>query len=99
MPTKNVELTGFYFVSGDGKLSQNYANVIKSVDICETETDAEPIYPIDLHLSNETTSVEISGTSTVDLYTFCKLAFGWNFIDYLYYKIFGKLALWRKGVF
>lgn len=99
MPTRNVELTGFYFVSGDGKLSQNYADVIKSVDICETETDAEPIYPIDLHLSNETTSVEINGTSTVNLYTFCKQAFGWSFVDYLYYKIFGKLAPWRKGVF
>mgnify|MGYP004600564713 CR=1 FL=1 len=99
MPTKNVELTGFYFVSGDGKLSQNYADVIKSVDIYDTETDAEPIYPIDLRLSNETASVEISGVSTVNLYTFCKYAFGWSFIDYLYYKIFGKLAPWRKGVF
>ena len=97
MPTKNFELTGFYFVSGDGKLSQNYADVIKSIDICEA--DAEPIYPIDFHLSNETTSVEINGTSTVNLYTFCKQAFGWSFVDYLYYKIFGKLAPWRKGVF
>ena len=99
MPTKNFELTGFYFVLNGGKLSQNYADVIKSIDICETEADAEPIYPIDFHLSNETTSVEVNGVSTVNLYTFCKYAFGWNFVDYLYYKIFGKLAPWRKGAF
>ncbi len=99
MPTKNVELTGFYFVSDEGKLSQNYADVIKSIDICETETDTETIYPIDLHLSNGTTSVEINGVSTVNPYTFYKYAFGWNFVDYLYYKIFGKLAPWRKGAF
>lgn len=99
MPTKKVDLTGFYFVQDDGKLSQNYADLINSVDICETEVDPEMVYPINLHISNKTASVEISGVSTVNLYKFCKLAFGWNFIDYICYKIFGKSAPWRKGVF
>lgn len=99
MPTKKVDLTGFYFVSSDGTLSQNYAELINSVDICESETDTEPIYPIDFHLSNGPVNVEIGGNSTVKPYMFCKLAFGWNFVDYLWYKIFGKLAPWRKGVF
>ena len=99
MPTKKVNLTGFYFVQGDGKLSQNYADLINSIDICETEIDQEIVYPINLHISNKTASVEISGVSSVNLYKFCKLAFGWNFIEYLYYKIFGKPAPWRKGVF
>ena len=99
MPTKKVDLTGFYFVQGDGKLSQNYADLINSIDICETENDPEIVYPINLHISNKTASVEISGVSTVNIYKFCKLALGWNFIEYLYYKIFGKPAPWRKVVF
>ena len=99
MGTKNEELTGFYFVLDDGTLSQNYADVIKNIDICETEADAEPIYPIDFHLSNGPVNVEISEVSTVNIYKFCKLALGWNFIEYLYYKIFGKPAPWRKVVF
>ena len=99
MGTKNEELTGFYFVLDDGTLSQNYADVIKNIDICETAADAEPIYPIDFHLSNGPVNVDISGNSTVKPYVFYKLAFGWNFVDYLWYKIFGKLAPWRKGIF
>ena len=107
MPTKKVDLTGFYFVQNDGKLSQNYANVINSIDICETESDPEMVYPINLHISNKIASAEIDEVSTVKLhkfstvniYKFCKLALGWNFIDYLYYKIFGKLAPWRKEIF
>ena len=107
MPTKKVNLTGFYFVQGDGKLSQNYADLINSIDICETEIDQEMVYPISLHISNKTANAEIGEVSTVNLYKFstvniykfCKLALGWNFIEYLYYKIFGKPAPWRKGVF
>lgn len=99
MPTKKVDLTGFYFVQDDGKLSQNYADLINSIDICETEIEPEMVYPINLHISNKTESVEISGVSSVSLYKFCKLALGWNFIEYLYYKIFGKPAPWRKVVF
>ena len=99
MPTKKVDLTGFYFVQSDGKLSQNYADVINSIDICETESDPEMVYPINLHISNKTASVEIGEVSTVNIYKFCKLALGWNFIEYLYYKIFGKQAPWRKRVF
>ena len=107
MPTKKVDLTGFYFVQGDGKLSQNYADLINSIDICETEIDQEMVYPINLHISNKTGSVEIGEVSTVkpykfstvNIYKFCKLALGWNFIEYLYYKIFGKPAPWRKEVF
>ena len=107
MPTKKADLTGFYFVQGDGKLSQNYADLINSIDICETEIDTETVYPINLHISNKTASAEIGEVSTVNLYKFstvniykfCKLALGWNFIEYLYYKIFGKPAPWRKRVF
>ena len=107
MPTKKVNLTGFYFVQGDGKLSQNYADLINSIDICETESDPEMVYPINLHISNKAASAEIGEVSTVNLYKFstvniykfCKLALGWNFIEYLYYKIFGKPAPWRKRVF
>ena len=107
MPTKKVDLTGFYFVQGDGKLSQNYADLINSIDICETESNPEMVYPINLHISNKTASAEIGEVSTVKLhkfstvniYKFCKLALGWNFIEYLYYKIFGKPAPWRKVVF
>ena len=99
MPTKKVDLTGFYFVQDDGKLSQHYADLINSIDICETEIDQEMVYPINLHISNKTESVEIGEVSTVNLYKFCKRALGWNFVDYLYYKIFGKPAPWRKGVF
>ena len=107
MPTKKADLTGFYFVQGDGKLSQNYADLINSIDICETEIDPEMVYPINLHISNKTASAEIGEVSTVnlykfstvDIYKFCKLALGWNFIEYLYYKIFGKPAPWRKVVF
>ena len=99
MPTKKVDLTGFYFVQDDGKLSQNYADLINSIDICETEIDQEMVYPISLHISNKTASVDIRWVSSVSLYKFCKLALGWNFIEYLYYKIFGKPAPWRKRVF
>lgn len=99
MPTKKVDLTGFYFVQGDGKLSQNYADLINSVDICETETNAEPIYPIRLSYSGETLNISFNGSTSVNSYVIYKHVFGWNFIDYLYYKIFGKLAPWRKGVF
>ena len=107
MPTKKADFTGFYFVQGDGKLSQNYADLINSIDICETEIDQDMVYPINLHISNKTASAEIGEVSTVKLhkfstvniYNFCKLALGWHFIEYLYYKIFGKPAPWRKRVF